>query len=148
MSLPTEWSGLPVLVKGVIRGDDARRCIEHGAAGVIVSNHGGRQLDGTIATARALPEVVDMVGGGALVLVDGGIRSGTDVLRALALGADAVLVGRPILWGLATGGEQGAAAVLKMLSDELSRAMAFCGATCVADIQRDLLDFAAGSRPA
>jgi len=94
-----------------------------------VSNHGGRQLDGTIATARALPEVVDMVGARAMVLVDGGIRSGTDVLRALALGADAVLVGRPILWGLATGGEQGAVSVLKMLGDELSRAMAFCGAT-------------------
>jgi len=148
ISLPTEWSGLPVVVKGVIRGDDAQRSIEHGAAGVIVSNHGGRQLDGTIATARALPEVVDMVGGGAMVLVDGGIRSGTDVLRALALGADAVLVGRPILWGLATGGEQGAASVLKMLGDELSRTMAFCGATCVSEIQRDLLDLHAGSRPA
>jgi len=140
LSLPTEWSGLPVVVKGLVRGDDARRSIEHGAAGVVVSNHGGRQLDGTIATARALPEVVEMVGGSATVLVDGGIRSGTDVLRALALGADAVLVGRPVLWGLATGGAQGVAIVLNMLGDELARAMAFCGATHVSEIDRDLLD--------
>jgi 4-hydroxymandelate oxidase len=140
LSLPTEWCGLPVVVKGLVRGDDARRSIEHGAAGVVVSNHGGRQLDSTIATARALAEVVDAVGGSAPVLVDGGVRSGTDVLRALALGADAVLVGRPILWGLATGGEQGAGAVLRMLGDELSRAMAFCGATRISEIHRDLLD--------
>jgi 4-hydroxymandelate oxidase len=140
VSLPTEWCGLPVVVKGVIRGDDALRSIDHGAAGVVVSNHGGRQLDGTIATARALPEVADMVGGSAMVLVDGGLRSGTDVLRALALGADAVLLGRPVLWGLATGGEQGVTNVLKMFADELSRAMAFCGATCIPEIHRDLLD--------
>jgi len=142
VSLPTEWSGLPVVVKGLVRGDDASRSIAQGAAGVVVSNHGGRQLDGTIATARALPEVVEAVGGRGAVFVDGGIRSGTDVLRALALGADAVLVGRPILWGLAAGGEQGVTAVLTMLGEELARAMAFCGVTRISEIDRDLLDWA------
>ena len=90
-----EQSGLPVIVKGVLRGDDARRCLEAGASAVVVSNHGGRQLDGAVATARALPEVVASVGDDGEVYVDGGIRSGVDVLRALALGARAVLIGRP-----------------------------------------------------
>ena len=99
---------LPILVKGVVRGDDALLAIEHGAAGVIVSNHGGRQLDTAIATARALPEVVNAIGGRGAVLVDGGIRRGTDVLKALAMGAQAVLLGRPVLWGLAVNGQQGA----------------------------------------
>ena len=102
-----EWSGLPVVVKGVIRGDDARRCIDSGASAVSVSNHGGRQLGHCVATARALPWVVDAVDGQGEVYVDGGIRSGTDIVKALALGAQAVLVGRPILWGLASGGEEG-----------------------------------------
>ncbi len=103
---------LPVLVKGVLRGDDARLAVEAGAAGVIVSNHGGRQLDGAIAGADALPEVAAAVGGQAEVYVDGGVRRGTDVVKALALGARAVLVGRPVLWGMACGGEQGAVQVL------------------------------------
>ena len=107
-------SGLPVLVKGVLRADDARLCLDAGAAGVIVSNHGGRQLDGAIATAEALPEVVAEVAGAAAVLVDGGVDSATDVQRALALGADAVLVGRPVAWALAVGG---ADAVAELLSD-------------------------------
>lgn len=109
-----ELSGLPVLVKGVLRADDARRCLDAGAAGVIVSNHGGRQLDGAVSTAEALPEVVAEVAGSAPVLVDGGIDSAADVRRALALGADAVLVGRPVAWALATGG---AAAVAELLAE-------------------------------
>lgn len=109
-----ELSGLPVHVKGVLRADDARLCLDAGAAGVIVSNHGGRQLDGAIATAVALPEVVAEVAGAADVLVDGGVDSATDVLRALSLGADAVLVGRPVAWALAVGG---ADAVAELLSD-------------------------------
>jgi 4-hydroxymandelate oxidase len=109
-----EVSGLPVLVKGVLRADDARRCLEAGAAGVIVSNHGGRQLDGAVATAEALPEVVAEIAGEAPVLVDGGVDSAADVRRALALGADAVLVGRPVAWALAAGG---APAVSELLAE-------------------------------
>ena len=123
-----EQSGLPVIVKGVLRGDDARRCLEAGASAVVVSNHGGRQLDGAVATARALPEVVAAVGDDGEVYVDGGIRSGVDVLRALALGARAVLIGRPVLWGLVTGGADGVAAVLQGLRDELHEAAALAGA--------------------
>jgi 4-hydroxymandelate oxidase len=134
-----EQSGLPVIVKGVLRGDDARRCIEAGASAVVVSNHGGRQLDGAIATARALPEVVASVGDDGEVYVDGGIRRGVDVLRALALGARAVLIGRPVLWGLVTGGADGVAAVLQDLRDELHEAAALAGAATVAEITDDLL---------
>lgn len=134
-----ELSGLPVIVKGIVRGDDARRAIEHGAAGVIVSNHGGRQLDTSVATARALGEVVDAVGNAAEVYVDGGIRRGTDVLKAIALGARAVLVGRPPLWGLAVGGADGVRHVLDLLHDELDLAMALSGCCSMADITSDLL---------
>lgn len=134
-----EWSGLPVVVKGVMRGDDAKRCVDAGASAIAVSNHGGRTLDGVAATADVLPEVVDAVGGRAEVYVDGGIRSGVDVLRALALGARAVMVGRPVLWGLAVDGEAGARAVLDQLADELRRAMAFCGRERVELLGRDLL---------
>jgi len=118
---------VPVLVKGVLTGEDAGRAVEHGAAGVVVSNHGGRQLDRCLATADALPEVVDAVEGRAAVLVDGGIRRGVDVAIALALGADAVLVGRPALWGLAAGGEAGARSVLELLRSELELTLALCG---------------------
>ena len=118
---------LPVLVKGVLRGDDARLAVESGAAGVVVANHGGRQLDTIQATAEALVEVVESIGGEASVMVDGGIRRGTDVAKALILGADFVLVGRPILWGLATGGAEGVEAVLSMLADEFDRALALLG---------------------
>ena len=118
---------LPVLVKGLLTAEDAALAVEHGAAGVVVSNHGGRQLDRVLATADALPEVVDAVEGRAAVLVDGGIRRGVDVAIALALGADAVLVGRPALWGLAAGGEEGARRVLELLRDELELALALCG---------------------
>jgi 4-hydroxymandelate oxidase len=130
---------LPVVVKGVLRADDARRAVEHGARGVIVSNHGGRQLDGAVPTAWALPEVVEAVGQQAEVYVDGGIRSGTDVLRALALGARAVLLGRAVLWGLSADGPTGARWVLDQLRDELDRAMALCGCASVQDCSADLL---------
>ena len=138
-----EWvaglSELPLLVKGVLHPDDASAAIDVGAAGVIVSNHGGRQLDGAVATADALGPVVEAVAGRVPVLVDGGIRGGTDVVKAMALGADAVLVGRPALWGLALGGAVGAAAVLQELIDELARAMTLCGVTTLAEIDRSLL---------
>jgi 4-hydroxymandelate oxidase len=118
---------LPVLVKGVLTAEDAELALEHGAAGVIVSNHGGRQLDGVAPSAEVLPEVADVVSGRGLVLVDGGVRRGIDVLVALALGADAVLVGRPALWGLAADGEQGALHVLQILRNELEFALALAG---------------------
>ncbi len=132
-------SGLPVLVKGVLRADDARSCVDAGAAAVIVSNHGGRQLDTAVATADVLAEIVAAVGADVDVLVDGGVRRGTDVFKALALGAKAVLVGRPVLWGLATGGEAGVRGVLDGLAEELARAMALAGAPTVADVTPDLL---------
>lgn len=130
---------LPVLIKGIVRGDDARRAIDNGVAGVVVSNHGGRQLDTAPATIDVLPEVVRAVDGQGEVLVDGGIRRGTDVLKALAMGATAVQVGRPILWGLAAAGAEGAAAVLEILREELDLAMALCGVLSVQDIPADLV---------
>jgi 4-hydroxymandelate oxidase len=123
-----------VLVKGIVRGDDAELAVEHGAAGVVVSNHGGRQLDTSQATAEALPEVADAVGGRCDVLVDGGIRRGTDVLVALALGATAVQVGRPALWGLAVDGEAGVRRVLEILQDELDLALTLLGCRSPAEI--------------
>jgi 4-hydroxymandelate oxidase len=134
-----ERSRLPVVAKGVLRGDDAVSCLDAGATAVIVSNHGGRQLDGAVATAHALPDVVDAVAGRAEVYADGGIRGGTDVLRALALGARAVLVGRPALWGLATGGAEGVRAVLDHLRAELDLAMALSGTPDLAAVGPDLL---------
>jgi isopentenyl diphosphate isomerase/L-lactate dehydrogenase-like FMN-dependent dehydrogenase len=118
---------LPILVKGLITGEDASLAVEHGAAGVVVSNHGGRQLDNAPATIDALPEVVEAVAGRIPVLLDGGVRRGTDVAVALAIGAEAVLVGRPFLWGLAVGGEAGARLALEMLADELRLALALLG---------------------
>lgn len=132
-------TSLPVVVKGVLRPDDAVSSIGAGAAAVVVSNHGGRQLDGAAATADVLAAVVDAVGGSAPVLVDGGIRGGSDVVRALALGASAVLVGRPVLWGLAVGGEDGALAVLTELAAETRKAMALCGAGTVGELDRSLV---------
>ncbi|HEY8040770.1 MAG TPA: alpha-hydroxy acid oxidase [Polyangiaceae bacterium] len=130
---------LPVVVKGLVRPDDARRAVDHGASGVIVSNHGGRQLDGAPATAAVLGPVADAVQGRIEVLVDGGVRRGTDVLKALALGARAVLVGRPILWGLAVEGEEGALGVLETLREELDQAMALAGCAGVGEVTRDLV---------
>jgi 4-hydroxymandelate oxidase len=130
---------MPVLVKGVLTGEDAALAVQHGAAGVVVSNHGGRQLDCAEATANVLPEVVDAVEGRGAVLVDGGLRRGTDVVIALSLGADAVLVGRPALWGLAVGGEAGARRVLELLRAELELALALCGCASPGDLNASLL---------
>jgi len=133
---------LPVVVKGIVRPDDALRAAEAGAAGIVVSNHGGRQLDTAPATIDVLPEIADALkarGHRLEVFMDGGVRRGTDVLKALALGARAVLVGRPVLWGLAADGEAGAAWVLRLLRDELDLAMALAGAPTLADITRDLV---------
>jgi len=127
---------VPVLVKGVLTAEDAALAIGHGAAGVVVSNHGGRQLDRCLATADALSEVVDAVEGRGTVLVDGGIRRGVDVAIALALGADAVLVGRPALWGLAAGGEAGARRVLDLLREELQLTLALCGCASPDELSR------------
>jgi 4-hydroxymandelate oxidase len=134
-----EAGGLPVLVKGVLRGDEAVRCLDAGAAGVIVSNHGGRQLDRAVPSALALAEVVHAVGGRAPVLVDGGIRSGTDALVALALGADAVLVGRPVLWALAAGGPDGVTAALEALHADLAHVLAVAGAARLADLDPSMV---------
>jgi 4-hydroxymandelate oxidase len=138
-----EWlrslAKLPLILKGVLRADDARRAVEHGVDAIIVSNHGGRQLDGSPATIDALEEIAPTVDGRCEVLVDGGVRWGTDVMKALALGARAVLVGRPILWGLAVGGEAGVRRVLEILREELSTAMAIAGCPNVAAIDRSLV---------
>jgi len=128
-------SHLPLIVKGIVRADDAVRAVDAGAAAVIVSNHGGRQLDAAPATIHALPGVVAAVGGRAEVYMDGGIRWGSDVLKALCLGARAVLVGRPILWGLAVDGEDGVVRVLSLLEEELSLAMALAGIPSVQKIE-------------
>jgi len=132
-------STLPLILKGLVRADDAKRAAEHGVAGIVVSNHGGRQLDTAVAGLRALPEVAAAVGDRVLVMMDGGIRRGTDVIKALALGARAVMVGRPVLWGLAADGEAGARRVLELLLKELDLAMALCGTPRLEDISPDLL---------
>jgi isopentenyl diphosphate isomerase/L-lactate dehydrogenase-like FMN-dependent dehydrogenase len=127
-------SPIPVLVKGVLTSEDARLAVEHGAAGVIVSNHGGRQLDGVAAPLEALPEVVEAVGDAAPVLVDGGIRRGTDVVKALALGASATLVGRPVVWSLAARGEEGVRHLLGLMRAEVRLALALVGCPSPADV--------------
>jgi isopentenyl diphosphate isomerase/L-lactate dehydrogenase-like FMN-dependent dehydrogenase len=130
-------AGVPVLVKGVLTHEDATLACEHGAAGIVVSNHGGRQLDGVSATIDALPEVVEAVAARVPVLMDGGVRRGTDVVKAVALGADAVLAGRAPLWGLAARGEAGAKHVLELLRDEILLALKLVGATSPRDVSRD-----------
>jgi 4-hydroxymandelate oxidase len=125
---------LPLMLKGLATAEDAALAVEHGIDAIVVSNHGGRQLDGAIASLDALPEVVAAAAGRIPVLVDGGVRSGTDVFKALALGAHAVLVGRPVVWGLAHAGAAGVTAVLKLLRDELSEVMALAGTPRLADI--------------
>jgi 4-hydroxymandelate oxidase len=134
-----ELSGLPVVVKGVLRGDDAVRCVQAGASAVWVSTHGGRQADPVVPSAVALPEVAEAVGSEAEVYADGGIRSGSDVLTALALGARAVFVGRPTVWGLATGGADGVARVIGGLSAQLAHTMVLCGLDDVAAVPRDTI---------
>jgi isopentenyl diphosphate isomerase/L-lactate dehydrogenase-like FMN-dependent dehydrogenase len=129
-------TSLPVLIKGILTAEDAALALAHGASGIVVSNHGGRQLDGAIATIDALPAIADEVAGRVPVLLDGGIRRGTDVFKALALGARAVLVGRAYLWGLAADGESGVSRVLEMLGTELELTMALAGARELTDISR------------
>ena len=135
-----EWlrdaAGIPVLLKGVLTREDAVLAVEHGAAGLVVSNHGGRQLDGAAPSLDALPEVVEAAAERAEVLFDGGIRRGADVAKALALGARAVLVGRPVIWGLAVGGEDGVARVLELLRAEVALALTHLGCTSPADVTR------------
>ena len=135
-----EWlrsaSQLPLVIKGILTREDALLAAEHGADAIVVSNHGGRQLDGVAASLDALPEVADAVGGRVEVLMDGGIRRGVDVIKALALGARAVLVGRPVLYGLAVDGEGGAAHVLEQLQAEVAGALALCGCRTPADVTR------------
>lgn len=142
-----EWlrgfTRLPVFVKGIIRPEDALRAAELGAAGIFVSNHGGRQLDGCIPTCLALPDIAEVLEGRTPIIVDGGIRRGTDVLKVIALGATAAGIGRPTIWGLAAGGREGVEKVLQALRDEFSNAMALCGCAKVSDITRDLVQ----SRP-
>lgn len=132
-------TSLPVIPKGVVRPDDARQAVEHGARAIVVSNHGGRQLDSTIATLDALPAVADAVADNAEILLDGGVRRGTDVIKALALGARAVLIGRPYIWGLAVGGEEGAYQVIEMLRAEISLDLTLCGCRSVRDVERGLV---------
>ncbi len=132
-----ERTGLPVHVKGILHPQDARTAVAAGATGIVVSNHGRRQVDGVLPTAYALPSVVDAVGDDAIITVDGGIRTGVDVLRALALGASGVGVGRPVLWGLAAAGTEGVREVIGTLTAELRQAMASVGAGTVTDLNRD-----------
>lgn len=132
-------SGLPVLVKGVLRRDDALDCLRAGASGLVVSNHGGRQLARTVSTAEALPEVVDAADGRVPVLVDGGIRSGLDALCALAMGATAVLLGKPVMWAVAADGAAGVEACLKGLADDLAFVMGLAGVRSVTEVDRSLL---------
>lgn len=138
-----EWlaglSDLPVVIKGVAHPDDAHLAVEHGAAALVVSNHGGRQLDTSPATIDVLAQIVDAVDGRIEVLVDGGIRRGTDVVKALALGAKAVSIGRPVLWGLAVDGAGGVLRVLELLSQEIDHAMALCGAKELTELSRELI---------
>ncbi len=122
------------MLKGILTAEDATLACEHGAAGIVVSNHGGRQLDGVPATLDALPEVVEAVGGRAEVYLDGGVRRGTDVAKALALGARAVFVGRPALWGLAAGGREGARHVLEILQAEIRLALVLLGCPTPGDV--------------
>ena len=138
-----EWlvakTPLPVIVKGLVRADDARHAVEAGARGLVVSNHGGRQLDYSIASLDALPEVVEAIGGRVPVLLDGGVRRGTDVLKALSLGAAGVLVGRPYLWALAVGGAKGVSGMLAMLRQEIEVSMSLLGVRRLSELNPDLV---------
>jgi isopentenyl diphosphate isomerase/L-lactate dehydrogenase-like FMN-dependent dehydrogenase len=133
------WQG-PVVIKGILTGDDARRAIDEGASGVVVSNHGGRQLDGVPASLRALPEIVAAVNGQTEVLMDGGIRRGSDIAKALCLGARAVLCGRAYAYGLGAAGEAGVARVLEILRADLVRTLKLLGCPSVAALDRTFLN--------
>ena len=138
-----EWiasnTRLPIVVKGILAPEDARIAVDRGAKAIVVSNHGGRQLDGAVATLDALPGIVDAVAGGCEVYLDGGIRRGADIVKALALGARAVFVGRPVLWGLAAGGEEGVVRMLEILREELTVCLHLCGVASPAGIDRSLV---------
>jgi 4-hydroxymandelate oxidase len=134
-----EHAPIPLLLKGIMAPEDARLAVDTGVDGIVVSNHGARQLDTVPATITVLPEIVEAVGGRIPVLVDGGIRRGTDVFKALALGASAVLVGRPACWGLVVDGEQGVVSVLTILREELENAMSLAGTHAIADIERSFV---------
>lgn len=134
-------TSLPVLVKGILTAEDALLALEHGVSGIVVSNHGGRQLDSAVSGIEALPEVVEAVAGRCEVYVDGGIRRGTDIVKAVALGARAVLVGRPVLWGLAMNGALGVQHVLEILQAELVQAMQLSGCPTIPDINRSVVKF-------
>ena len=130
---------LPIVLKGILSPDDARRALDHGVDGILVSNHGGRQVDGAIATLEALPGVVEAVGDRVPVLLDSGVRSGSDALKALALGARAVLLGRPYLWGMALAGEEGVRHTLRMLLADLDLALALSGHASIDELGPDVL---------
>lgn len=134
----SQWSG-SIVIKGILEPDDAREAVEAGADGIVVSNHGGRQLDGTLSTARALPPIADAVEGRLSILADGGVRSGLDVVRMLALGADGVLIGRAWAYALAAAGQKGVSHMLKLMRAEMTVAMALTGTTRVADIDRGIV---------
>jgi 4-hydroxymandelate oxidase len=132
-------SALPIVIKGILDPDDARRAFDLGARAVVVSNHGGRQLDGAVASLDALPTIVEAAAGRGEVLIDGGFRRGTDVLKALALGARAVMIGRPFLWGLAVGGEDGVLDVLELLRAELARNLLLGGRGSIQEVDRSFI---------
>jgi L-lactate dehydrogenase (cytochrome) len=134
----------PIIVKGVLTGDDARRAIDEGAEGVVVSNHGGRQLDGVAATLRALPEILAAVNGQAEVLMDGGIRRGSDIVKAICMGARAVLVGRAYAYGLGAAGQPGVSRALEILRTEMERAMRLLGCASVAELNPSLVEVPKG----
>lgn len=145
---PTTWSdlgwlrtrtALPIVVKGILTWEDAAACAAAGFEGIVVSNHGGRMQDAVVSTIEVLPEIVDAVSGRCEVYLDGGVRRGSDVVKALALGARACMIGRPFLWGLAVAGEQGVRHVLKLLRDEIDHTLAFCGRPDVSTVNRDLV---------
>jgi lactate 2-monooxygenase len=145
LSTLRELTSLPIVVKGIQHVDDAREAARRGLDGIVVSNHGGRQVDGAIASLDALPPIAEAVGGELAILFDSGVRGGADVLKALALGADAVCLGRPYVWGLTLGGEAGVEAVLRMVLGELDLTMALCGLTGLDEIGPDLLAAAASA---
>ncbi|MFD9896112.1 alpha-hydroxy acid oxidase [Amycolatopsis sp. NPDC059027] len=135
----SQLTALPILIKGVLHPEDARLAVRHGVAGLVVSNHGGRQLDTVPATIDALPEIAAAVAGVVPLILDGGVRRGTDVVKALALGASAVGIGRPVLWGLAAEGRDGVTRVLEQLREEFDHTLALCGATSPRDLTADLV---------
>jgi L-lactate dehydrogenase (cytochrome) len=139
------WPG-PLVAKGVLTGDDARRAIDHGANGVVVSNHGGRQLDSAASGLRALPEVVAAVGSQAEVLMDGGIRRGSDIVKAICLGARAVLVGRAYVYGLAAAGQAGVTRALEILRTDVERTLKLLGCPSIAALDRSYVDTPFGAR--